>query len=65
MTSDRPYRAGRDVEEAVAELRRCAGTQFEPAVVAALERLYGEGRLVVLALRPGAHGPSLAASADA
>ncbi len=64
MTSDRPYRAGMPPVDAVAELCRCAGTQFDPAVVAALERLHGEGRLVVLALRPGAHGPSLAASAD-
>ncbi|TLM80041.1 MAG: HD domain-containing protein [Actinobacteria bacterium] len=43
MTSDRPYRRGRSRDEAVAELRRCAGTQFDPrivdAFVAGLERL--------------------------
>jgi HD-GYP domain-containing protein (c-di-GMP phosphodiesterase class II) len=33
MTSDRPYRAARTAEEAVAELRRCAGRQFDPQVV--------------------------------
>jgi putative nucleotidyltransferase with HDIG domain len=33
MTSDRPYRRGRTVEEAVEELRRCSGTQFDPRVV--------------------------------
>jgi two-component system cell cycle response regulator len=33
MTSDRPYRAGATAEEALAELRRCAGSQFDPAVV--------------------------------
>src|SRR4029077_1184779 len=33
MTIDRPYHKGRSVEEAVAELRRCAGTQFCPAMV--------------------------------
>ena len=33
MTSDRPYRRGRSDEEAVAELRRCAGRQFDPAIV--------------------------------
>ena len=38
ITSDRPYRSGRPAEEALAELRRCAGTQFDPDCVAALER---------------------------
>lgn len=37
MTSDRPYRAARSPAEAREELRRCAGTQFDPDVVAALE----------------------------
>jgi two-component system, cell cycle response regulator len=35
MTSNRPYRPARSVEEALEELRRCAGTQFDPAIVAA------------------------------
>jgi HD-GYP domain-containing protein (c-di-GMP phosphodiesterase class II) len=38
ITSDRPYRAGRPAEEALTELRRCAGSQFDPECVAALER---------------------------
>jgi two-component system, cell cycle response regulator len=42
MTTDRPYRAGRPPDEALVELRRCAGTQFDPAVVAALERVAAE-----------------------
>ena len=29
MTTDRPYRQGRSTPEAVAELHRCAGTQFD------------------------------------
>jgi diguanylate cyclase (GGDEF)-like protein/putative nucleotidyltransferase with HDIG domain len=33
MTSDRPYRAGLSVTEAVEELRRCSGTQFDPGLV--------------------------------
>ena len=36
ITSERPYRAARTAAEAAAELRRCAGTQFEPAIVTAL-----------------------------
>jgi two-component system, cell cycle response regulator len=36
ITSDRPYRAARSVGEAVLELERCAGTQFDPRVVATL-----------------------------
>ena len=35
ITSDRPYRARRNAEEAVAELQRCAGSQFDAAVVSA------------------------------
>jgi diguanylate cyclase (GGDEF)-like protein/putative nucleotidyltransferase with HDIG domain len=35
MTTTRAYRAAMPVEEALAELDRCAGTQFDPRVVAA------------------------------
>ncbi|MEW2544788.1 HD-GYP domain-containing protein [Streptomyces sp. NPDC047002] len=38
MTSTRSYRRARPVPAAVAELRRCAGTQFDPEMVAALVR---------------------------
>jgi HD-GYP domain-containing protein (c-di-GMP phosphodiesterase class II) len=36
MTTDRSYRKALPVAEAVAELRRCSGTDFDPAVVEAL-----------------------------
>ena len=38
MTSPRPYRLQVTRDGALAELRRCAGTQFDPAVVEALCR---------------------------
>jgi HD-GYP domain-containing protein (c-di-GMP phosphodiesterase class II) len=37
MTTDRPYRAARHVADALEELSRCSGTQFDPQVVAAIE----------------------------
>jgi diguanylate cyclase (GGDEF)-like protein/putative nucleotidyltransferase with HDIG domain len=43
ITSDRPYRAARAHREAIDELTRCAGTQFDPRVTAALiGHLYGQ-----------------------
>jgi len=33
MTTDRPYRLALSVDEAAAEVRRCRGAQFSPAVV--------------------------------
>jgi putative nucleotidyltransferase with HDIG domain len=35
MTADRPYRRGRHLDEALAEIERCSGSQFDPQVVAA------------------------------
>lgn len=40
MTADRVYRPAMEPQEAVAELRRCAGSQFDPAVVAAFVRVH-------------------------
>ena len=51
MTSDRPYRRGMPVGDALEELRRCAGSQFDPEVVEAFAGLVEGDRLAVLALR--------------
>jgi HD-GYP domain-containing protein (c-di-GMP phosphodiesterase class II) len=39
MTTDRPYRQAREPGDALAELQRCASTQFDPHVVAVIERV--------------------------
>ena len=40
------YRAGRPAAQAVAELKRCVGTQFDPRVVEALAGAIGADRRV-------------------
>ena len=45
MTGPRPYRLGVSEEVALAELRRCAGSQFDPEVVDAFCALRAEGRI--------------------
>ncbi|MCL6478298.1 MAG: HD-GYP domain-containing protein [Peptococcaceae bacterium] len=49
MTSDRPYRKAMSEEEAIGELRKNAGTQFDPAVVEAFINVLAKkrGRLEV------------------
>jgi diguanylate cyclase (GGDEF)-like protein len=41
MTTDRPYRQAMAPQDALAELRRCAGSQFDPEVVLVFCRLHG------------------------
>ena len=42
MTADRPYRKAMSVDQALSELRRNAGTQFDPRVVAAFATVLEE-----------------------
>lgn len=52
MTSDRPYRKAVSHDEALREIRRCAGIQFDPDLVRQFVALYDES------------GPDRAAAAD-
>jgi two-component system cell cycle response regulator len=45
MTTERPYRSSIAESEAIAELRRCSGTQFDPTVVEAFCRVIARDRL--------------------
>jgi putative nucleotidyltransferase with HDIG domain len=40
ISSERPYQQAISTEQALAELRRCAGSQFDPNVVAEVERTF-------------------------
>jgi len=39
MTSDRPYRSAMSIGEALSEIMRCTGTQFDPVVAAAFLKI--------------------------
>ncbi len=45
MTTDRVYRGRLSHDRAIAELERCAGTQFDPDVVAAFKQEFDQPRL--------------------
>lgn len=47
MTEDRPYRKAMTKSEAIAEMYRCSGTQFDPLVVHALMSILGKTSLGV------------------
>ena len=63
MTSDRCYQPARSLTAAIEELHRCAGTQFDPDVVAALCRRLEGAEPVAEPLSPIARGslPQVAA----
>jgi response regulator RpfG family c-di-GMP phosphodiesterase len=64
MTSNRPYRKAMSLTQATAELRRCAGTQFDPVVVdafiAVLEERYRTDAAAAGVSPPGRAGDAAA-----
>ena len=61
MVSDRPYRNGMSLDEAIAEVQRHAGTQFDPMAVEAMLTL-PEARLIELLRLTGDRRPVPAAA---
>jgi HD-GYP domain-containing protein (c-di-GMP phosphodiesterase class II) len=51
MTTDRPYRRALPVQEALAEIDRCAGTQFDPRLARLFVDLWASERRVAGASR--------------
>jgi two-component system, cell cycle response regulator len=49
MTTDRSYHAAMTRADAISELRRCAGTQFDPQVVEAFCRVQSHGNIAAAA----------------
>jgi HD-GYP domain-containing protein (c-di-GMP phosphodiesterase class II) len=52
MTSDRPYRKALSESDALSELRRNAGTHFDPRVIGAFEQIFPAVKRTLQHLRP-------------
>ncbi len=59
MTNDRPYRRASSVTDALGEIRRCSGSQFDPAVVAVLMELHPGQLTSAKRSGPAETGPSV------
>ena len=58
MISDRPYAPARTIDEALAELRRCAGMQFDPAIVPIFEQVLADRATLLAVLQLPADDPA-------
>ena len=55
MVSDRPYRKAMPGNDAIKELQRCSGTQFDPAIVQSFIEIIHSGRHSMSQFRSGSH----------
>ncbi len=46
ITTSRPYRHKRSMEDAIKELKRCSGSQFDPVIVSAFILAYEKGNII-------------------
>ncbi len=46
ITTNRPYKKKKSMEEALQEVKRCSGTQFDPVVVSAFLLAYEKGNII-------------------
>ena len=46
ITTDRPYKKKKQIEEALQELKRCSGSQFDPVIVSAFLLAYEKGNII-------------------
>ena len=58
ITSKRSYQDAATPEAALAEIRRCSGTHFDPAVVEAFERVFPQAAADTIASMPTRRDPS-------
>lgn len=62
MTHDRPYKQAESIEWALAELRRCAGTDFDPELVRLLRRSRRRAKPAPRTPQGGGHSPIVASA---
>ncbi|MHB1501802.1 MAG: HD domain-containing phosphohydrolase [Candidatus Dormibacteria bacterium] len=58
MTTNRPYRAAKSLDEALLEIERCSGTQFDPRVAALVAGVAGRAAPVAAAELPDGGEPA-------
>lgn len=48
ITTDRPYKKKKRIEDALGELKRCSGTQFDPVIVSAFLLAFEKGNIITV-----------------